>query len=430
MSAATGLGVSVDGGHPSQRTSVVWSRVLLLAALVFHLSLLVSWRAGFWNRFTFDSTATQGWRGWDFYALYQAGHNVLTGVSVYESDNDAIDVVVPRYTPYRYLPFSAYTLGVALNALSPLWAFRAWVTVVVVVWWACAWASYRLGGSPGERAILAALWLLFTPFYLEIYLGQFSAIQAAFVLAMLLACMDSASGWAVDAGWAASLVWKQNTALLGPALLRGRRWRALLVGALAMMATSLPYFWRYPDSVARFAVNLASGVPSPQLGNLGVRQFLYSVASAAWPALPSEAHRLMQSVWVVAILVIGLLITFTGRCRDLVLALCFWFTTYFLVYHHVWEHHYVMLLPVFVVLYYRYRAPWVLVAWALVAVWTPYVLIDSAGMAAYHAPMRWTPLDPPVLDILYHASKAVPTLGLWAAQAWLMARSAPATQSC
>jgi len=407
----------------SQHRRVVWGKLLLLVALLFHFSLLISWRAGFWNRFTFDSTATRGWRGWDFFAVYQAGHNVLTGVSVYESDNDAIDVVVPRYTPYRYLPFPAYTLGVALNAVPPLWAFRLWVMLVVLVWWACAWASYRMGRDRLERALLAAMWLLFTPFYLEIYLGQFSAIQGAFVLLVLMALGGGVPRWALDVGWAASLIWKQNTALLGPVLLRERKWRVLLVGALAVLFTSVPYFLWYPGSLWRFAGNLASGTPSPQLGNLGVRQLVYSVTTALWPSLSGATHVWIQRAWVAAVLGVALAVTFAGRRRDPVLTACLWFTSYFLVYHHVWEHHYVMLLPVFVVLYHRYRSPWILLAYMLVAAWTPYAFIDPGGMAAYHAPMRWTPLDPPVLDVFYHASKALPALGLWIAQAWLLGRA-------
>ncbi len=411
--------MKTDVSHGEQRRSVA-GRILVLAALLFHLSLLVSWRAGFWNRFTFDSTATQGWRGWDFFAIHQAGHNVLTGVSVYESDNEAIDVVVPRYTPYRYLPFPAYTLGVLSNAVTPLWAFRLWTAFIVLVWWACAWLSYRLGRGPSERAILGSMWLLFTPFYLEIYLGQFSVIQGAWVLLMLLALSGRQPAWLLDASWATSLIWKQNTALLTPALLRDRKWRALVVGAGAVLLTSVPYFAQYPDSIWQFAGNLVSGAPSPQLGNLGVRQLLYSIISAMWPSLPAAVHASVQSVWVIAVLGAGLAVTFAGKRKDPVLATCFWFTTYFLVYHHVWEHHYVMLLPVFVMMYHRYRSPWVLIAYGMVALWTPYALIDPGGMASYHAPMRWTPLDPPGLDVLYHASKAAPALGLWIGQAWLL----------
>jgi hypothetical protein len=85
-----------------------------------------------------------------------------------------------------------------------------------------------------------------------------------------------------------------------------------------------------------------------------------------------------------------------------------------LIYHHVWEHHYVMLLPVYVMLFRRSGSRTILILYALVAVWTCYVLVDPRGVAAIHAPMRWTPLEPRVLDVWYHACKAVPVLGLWA----------------
>ena len=61
------------------------SRVLLGAAILIHLAMLLSWRTGTLNPLFFDATVTHGRRGWDFYALYQAGHNVLTGHSAYES---------------------------------------------------------------------------------------------------------------------------------------------------------------------------------------------------------------------------------------------------------------------------------------------------------------------------------------------------------
>ena len=399
------------------------SRVLLLLAFLFHLSLLVSWRAGFWNRFTFDSTATHGRRGWDFYALYQAGHNVLTNISVYESDNDRIDVVVPLHTPYRYLPFPAYTLGVLLNSLSPLWAFRLWVSTVEVVLLSCAYVSYRLATNRDQGIVLAAMWLCFTPYYLEIYLGQFSLVQGALILAMMLSTLHCPSGWRYDLAWVLSLLWKQNTGLFIPLFLRLKRWRTLILATSAILVTSLPYFALYPSALAAFGTNFSNGLPSHQLGNLGVRQFLFSLTSALPLSLSSSGHVLLQRIWVLAVLVCGLWLTFRRRQPDVLLHLCFWSSSYFLIYHHVWEHHYVLLLPVYMCLYRRTASPLVLCLYALTAIWTPYILIDPQGMAAYHMSLRWTPLEPRILDVCYHACKAVPTLLLWGYIARLLWRS-------
>lgn len=403
-----------------------FARAFLALAILLHLSLLVSWRLGFWDRYTFDATATQGWRGWDFFALYQAGRNVLDEVSAYESDNDKIDVVVPRYTPYRYLPLPAYSVGVALNLLPPLWAFRLWVAFTELILLGCAWLCGRLAPNRWDARVVMAMWLAFTPYYLEIYLGQFSIVQTAFILAMLVSALGRAPLWQGDLAWILSLLWKQNTALFAPVVLRLGRWRVLALAGLVIAATSSPYFAAFPSALPAFIANLRSGPPSFQLGNLGFRQLLFSLSSWLWPQAPQA---LLQQLWVTLIVVIGIWRTWASKRPDTVLLLGLWTTTYFLIYHHVWEHHYVMLLPVFAVLYLRTHSPLVLALYALVAIWTPYVLLDPTGMAAYHAPMRWTPLEPRILDVCYHASKALPTLALWGYILWLMHRPAYSADS-
>jgi len=390
-----------------------WQAALLAVAVVFHLSLLASWRLGFWNRFTFDATSTRGDRGWDLFALYQAGRNVLDGLSAYESDNEKIHIVVPRHTPFRYLPVSAYTVGVALNAVDPLWAFRLWVAFLEATLLTCACLSSRLGRWASERALFAGMWLVFTPYYLELYLGQFSLVQAAFILLMMLAWESGQRGWWVDAPWTASLLWKQNTGLFLPLMVRLRRWRGLAVAAAAVVVTSAPYFARHPEALRAFLANFRSGPPSAQLGNLGVRQLLYSVTSALWPTWTPETHSMVQMTWVALVVAVTLWLTLRPVSPDVPMLLCLWTATYFLVYHHVWEHHYVLLLPVYVLLYRRTGSAWVLALYALVAVWTPYRLVDPEGLAAYHMPMRWEPLESAWLDVTYHASKALPTLALW-----------------
>ena len=150
------------------------------------------------------------------------------------------------------------------------------------------------------------------------------------------------------------------------------------------------------------------------------------MASAVAPGLSSGAHLGLQRGWVAVVVGVGLWLTLRDRRPDPLLHLCLWTTTYLLIYHHVWEHHYVFALPALVMLYRRDGSPWVLAIYALLALWTPYILIDPRGMAAYHEPMRWTPLEPRVLDVLYHASKALPAVALWGYIARAIARHAAA----
>jgi hypothetical protein len=99
-------------------------------------------------------------------------------------------------------------------------------------------------------------------------------------------------------------------------------------------------------------------------------------------------------------------------------------TAYFLIYHHVWEHHYVMLLPVLVALLMQEQARgpgkgallWML--YALLALPTPFYAIDPQGQVAFLAAMRITPIRPLWQDLWYHGSKALPALVLWGRLAW------------
>lgn len=386
--------------------------VLVVIALAFHLSLLVSWRTGLWNRYTFDSTATHGRKGWDFYALYQAGANVLRGLSIYETDSARISVVVPFYTPYRYLPPPALTLGILLNLVPSITAFWIWVIVIELLFLYCCWRSWKLANSVYEGLILVALWLLYSPYYLELYMGQFTFVESVLILVMMLWPEQRTNRLGLDLVWAASLAWKQLTILFAPLWILWRRWRgvALSLGLVALF--SLPYLVFTPAALTRYLAQFAYH-PDNQLGNLGMVQFLLSLSRTLFPAVSAQQISVIQYVWVMLVILVSLWATWKGRHIKPPIQFALWTTVFLLVSPDVWEHHYVLLLPVFVALYHETRSILVLVFYAFIAVWTPYRLVDPGGLAAYHMPMRWTPLQPAWLDAAYHASKALPAVGIW-----------------
>ena len=404
------------------------SRVLLVLAAILHLFGLVSWRTGTLNPLFFDAVVTHGRRGWDFYALYQAGHNVLTGHSVYESDGAKIEMVIPdgTYTPFRYLPLSAYTLGLLLNAVSPLWAYRLWVATIEILLMGCVALTWRTVADPDRRARATAMWLLFTPFYLELYMGQFSFVQGALLFVMLVSAERTDPGLPFDLAWVGSVLWKQNTALLAPLMVRLKRWRALGVLTLALLVTALPYFALVPGSLRAFAGNFTSEPPWFQFGNLGLRQFVFDLMWSVGDVLGIEISTAVYSGAQVGIALLfaglALALTLLDRHPDPVLHISLWMSAFFLVYHHVWEHHYVMLLPILVILYVQNRIRWVWVIYLLIALPTPFFPIDPQGQVAVLDAMRWTPIRPLWQDLAYHASKALPALALYGALAWQIAR--------
>jgi hypothetical protein len=430
------------------------SRLLLALAAVVHLGMLIGWR---WQTplvpYFFDATVLSGARGLDFYSIYQAGYSARHGADVYEGDPAKVQIAVPYFTPYRYLPIVAYTVGAALSLFSPLTAYKIWVVVIELTLLLCVFITYRvLGKIPScPTARLAAMWLCFTPFYLELFMGQFSLVQAALIFGMLMLTAESAksvekkdsanSAVTFDSLWLASLLWKINTIIFAPVFLRLRRYHVLVVAALVVALTTIPYFLLFPAHLRDFVLNnFGSSVAGHELGNLGFRQLVFELLAAAG-ASPT-LHRIAQLAVVALVLGISLIITFYPTRLSLrpfhlgfgiwdlgsttsnlppptSTLLSLWLTAFFLISPQIWEHHYVMLLPVLVVAYWQ-KPHWpVLIVWLLLALPTPFGFIGLQPVIAANHDLRAFPLEPAWKSILQHASKAVPTVLLFLYLAWL-----------
>jgi hypothetical protein len=402
------------------------SWLILACASLLHLGLLVGWR---WQQplvpYFFDATVLSGGRGLDFYSIFQAGYNARHGRDIYEGDPARVEIVVPYFTPFRYLPVVAYGLGVPLSLLSPLSAYKAWVVLVELTLLGCtavtAWSTRR---DPNLAVRLAAMWLVFTPYYLELFMGQFSLVQAALILGMLLVVSGPARqpgilqvgrrrGPALDVLWMLSVLWKINTVVFAPVFLRLRRWRGLALVAALAAAVTLPYFIVFPahwrDLVRN---NFGNSVAGHELGNLGFRQLVFEVLAAAG-ASPA-AQRMAQAGVVVAVGGSALALTLRRplpRPADL---FSLWLAAYFLASPQVWEHHYVMLLPAVVVAYRARPIRTLVLLWLLLALPTPFGFIGLQPVIAANHDLRAFPLEPAWKLILQHAAKAVPAALLFA----------------
>ena len=451
------------------------SRFLLAFAALIHLGMLIGWR---WQTplvpYFFDATVLSGGRGLDFYSIYQAGYNARHGADVYEGDPAKVEIAAPYFTPYRYLPIVAYTVGAALSLFSPLTAYKIWVVVVELTLLLCVFVTYRRVRDPNLFARLTVMWLCFTPFYLELFMGQFSLVQGALVFGMLCLTplpataspdddeavvrrggsrnaspplpkrkrslrergLGGEASWWFDALWLTSILWKINTIIFVPVLLRLRRYRALVIAAIVVALTTVPYFLMFPTHLRNFLLNnFGNGVTGHELGNLGFRQLIFELLATAGasPAL----QRLTQLAVVALVLGLSLFVTFYPFRLSLSpfhlkfgiwnfgfsptsdfqpptsTLLSLWLTAFFLVSPQIWEHHYVMLLPALVVAYWQERNGFILILWLLLALPTPFRFIGLQPVIAANPDLRAFALEPAWQPLLQHASKAAPTLLLF-----------------
>jgi hypothetical protein len=387
---------------------------LLPVAIALHAIALASLHFGYLNPLFNDAENRLG-QGSDFFAIYQAGHNFIHGISVYAEGHPA----VPYDYPFRYLPFTGFTLGAVLNLLPPWPAYWTWVSVnevLLALNIACTW---RFAPTPPSRTLGACMWLLFTPLYLELFMGQFSFLMATLFFWLGLSLVISSPKRSF-LSWTLSLLVKTNSLLFLPIFWK-LGWRKGVIIALGIVALlSLPYFFIVEGSLKFWLGNFdfleGRSVIDPHAGNLGLPALLrLPTWEPGESALEHDIVRAAGLPWPVLILLLTGAATMLSSYRHRLRLLALWICTYFLIFGEVWEHHYVMLLPALVLLVlFDEELRWpALGAFVLIALPTPYGLFRTSL-----PPLNYEVTDPQhfwtTLQVYaQHLTKITPTALLW-----------------
>ncbi len=360
-----------------------WLKAAVYIGVIAHISVLVSVHTGLWDEYFFNTTNNKLIQACDFYAIYYAGHEMLEGDTLYSSMDDNSDYleVIPYYYPFRYLPVAS-SVGVVLNLFNPWTAYRLWILLSEILFLGCMGAlAYHFGGMRRIH-ITAAMFLMFVPFYCELFLGQFNMMQTAMILGMILA----ASGWAVGnvrGWWTASVMWKINTAICLPAIIRWKSWKPLLWLVLLLTLTCGPYFVMHPGDAGKF---IFTNIPIPgredlsakgigfmfaglqSVGNVSVQG---NIAKLGWKKIDRKTEKInpvYNFISIFIFLAAGLWATIRARDDKFAECICMWVAVYFMIYTNVWEYHYLMLLPVVTFLYLKYGSKWLIAAWLLLVI--------------------------------------------------------------
>ncbi len=366
-------------------------------------------------------TLEGGGLGADFFAFYQAGRYVLDGDDIYRRPMDDPDRVVPYGYFYRYLPFVAYTLGIASNAVSPWTAYWLWILIVELVLLWCILLTYRAVRDGWLFAMLATMWLVFTPFYMEQYMGQLSFVMGALIFAMVLAHGRGRTA-RFDWLWIASVIIKHMTVLFIPIMLRLKRFRTVVLAGLLLGVTAIPYLMLRESGVGDFTHDNFNLTLYPYSGNMGALALVMVLKARLFPMASEIGFQLGPiRMTITRMLILGtmavptlaaLWATFRRRPFDLVESVSLWTMVYFFVFREIWEYHYVLLMPVFVLLYMKTRARVLWWIYALAALPTLFVFYDVP--TARSPEVHWSAFE----HILNHGIKVVPLVWLFVWVAW------------
>lgn len=344
--------------------------------------------------------------GTDFFAYYVAGDFWRHGESAYGHG--------PGFG-FRYHPGFAAAVGTFLSPLTKWVAYGIWVGLQEVAYFFVAWRMFALLGR--TRACLIALLLLtaFTPYYLEVYMGN-----SSFIVAALLLCafelLERGRDWAFAVVFTLSILIKPIGLIFVPLLLFRRKFLVAAVSVGVVVITAVPFFVASPSGWHRFVqVNLES-IPSPgwtlHAGNQGLHALVVDICArcadiptrtlATYDQLPGACSALVSAIpWLFA----GLAAVLTWRLRSRLGACLFvWSATYLLGYKDVWEHSYSFAIVALFWLYLDGRvARWIPV---LGAIW----IACPTGFAFYDVVLPPGPIDPEhhwstAISFLHHATK-------------------------
>jgi len=226
---------------------------------------------------------------------------------------------------------------------------------------------------------------------------------------------------------------KTNSALFAPVLLKMKKWKSVLGAIVVVGVLSIPYFLYVPGSISEFTWNFTEGLSVETIaGNQGFAALISDVLlrfGGHWvPTINqfSENIDAMNALvrpallgWTAIIFGTAVLMTIRTSIEYSTELFLMWILAYFLTYKHIWEHHYVMMLPVFVLLFWRCAArrnalqisPKVFwTVFAVIALPTPFLLIDKARVLV-DPEFYWTTAE----SLAFHTAKPLATLALFIA---------------
>jgi hypothetical protein len=410
---------------------------MLTIAVGVHAMFCVSLHNHFLNPLFYITSHAKGQAG-PFFGIYQAGVNLRCGASIYASDNYCApsNVVVPYYHFYRYLPFASYVSSVVSRVLKPWPAYWLWVVINEIFLAVCILLTLRLKTVYGSAAIaVSAFWLLYSPMYIELYMGQFCFSMTFLLFLVLYPYIKQGASAAHDANpvpsaiaepssprlqalssisWIMTVLIKSFTILYTITFFKIGKKKLAIAGIAAAAATSVPYFiWHFRDLKWFLHLNLQPLPPRLTGGCFGFSGLIRDISSNALPFVSANLVRLggidiaprnIPVILITAAIVLAtFIITIKQKRLDPLGNISLWTLTFFLIFKDVWEYHYVMLIPLFVAYYLQTRSKFILALFIILAVPTPFIFYD---VAASEDPQRYwsTPLS-----LLHHSCKAVPT---------------------
>lgn len=361
---------------------------------------------GYWDPYFHDTDRVP--RGLDFFSIYQAGYNFTHGMSVYygvrEHSYGPEHLVVPYFSGFRYLPYYAVIYGSLLSLVPPWPSYWMWICTVECLLLLNIAIIWHLIQSKEIAIVLSALWLGFTPYYIELHIGQQSMITVT--LLHLTALFHVRSKFSCrDLSYNISVIWKLNTVIFIPIWFKLKRFKSIGTLVVFSLLLSIPYYLIVPGSFAEFSSYFHHKFIAAGPNCHGIMALWIAIWQDA--ELPPQILSEFLLLWKWSIYIAAIAATIIPRRIAFLPSLAMWICVYFLTYQYVWEHHYILMLPAYSMIASSFKPRFWIIPCILHALPSPYYWFNISDMQMPQE--AWNTMQ----DLLYYGFRPVPVLFLF-----------------
>lgn len=301
--------------------------------------------------------------GTEFMGLYIAARQLISGLSIYERpetlfpDHPEILVTTSNY------PVTTALIMAPLLMLPPWSAYLVWLIVHEIALVILIYCTLKFLKDLPYRWIFAGSWLYTSSFYEDLIMGQTSVFMALCIMLMGLALIGRHKKL-LAGSWVTSVWIKLFPILWVPVVSRHLTLKQLVLAILIIVVPLSTYFTLHSEDVSFFLLRLTGATNPADSSELMQEKGKPSVAGGEglqrllWNRFRSEK---LVTTLSIGIMFVALIVAFFAKSSHSLLQIALLVNTHFLAFPYVWFHHYLMLLPAIVFLYYCMPNPWIIV---------------------------------------------------------------------
>ncbi len=309
-------------------------KIILFCIVILHFVILIFTLTGRLNFLSNDTSLRKGIAA-DFFAVYQAGNNILNNDSPY---HDTEGKSTPYSFPYRYLPIISYTFGVIFNIFKPFTGYLVYITFCEMLLFFNIYIVYKISKNYRNFVFSLVPWLLFSPYFIELYMGQWNFLLASIIFYTILGVLYKSK---IIYIYVLAPLIKPNSLVILPALLKDKKVKLIILSLVFVTLTSFSYFYFNQEDIKEFLKNFKDSWYSHG-GNLGFKSLYYIIAIKIF-------HVPFPRIWFYLIIgILGIItLLLTVKSKYAIFRYSLWICFYFFIYKDVWEHHFVLFMPIF-----------------------------------------------------------------------------------